>query len=874
MNGTIHKHFHLSWPVPIGVVVLVLVAALVWVVAIYSREARPTPSSDLSWPQRSGRRLRRIAGLAALRLLALGLLVLLWAEPTLERSRLGAPSLVLLVDRSASMNHRDPQADLPAPGPASARSPVRGVEPDSARPSRFARLVRGLLAGQPSLLDRLQQSYRLELVVFADQIRRLEPAGSQTLAELLRGLSPAAETTADASTRLGDAVDFALGGGAGGGLAGGGPAAIVLLSDGIGTRGQSLTAAARRARNLGVPLYTVAVGSAHPRADVALDAPVAADRLFLGDALAVESAVRAVGLAGRSARVVLVDMATGQVLDQTTVRLSADGARKEIHLQALPKRAGRLVLELRVALVPATQGAVRRSAAIAAPAGRPDSQTTDSPAANLPVDLPATDSPATDSPVHAPALQHPRASARPEDGSGEANLENNRRRLEVQVHQEPIRVLLVQSSPSYEFRALKETLGRDPALQLRVWLQEAERRYWQVDALALRHFPLSQQALNSYDVVIWGDANPEPLPRSFWSHLVRWVTERGGGLALSAGPQYFPAAYRANVEMGLLLPIQPGGGQGVAGNFSIRPTAAGRRDPCLRLAGSRAASQAAWQGLPTFHWLWQATRVKPGGQQLAAATSADTSQRWPAVVRHFVGSGEVWMHLTDETWRLRYRSDGRLFATYWGRLVRRLGRGKLVAGTQGMRLTTDRQEYQLGAAVRVRAQFYDSAQAPAKGSLILQWESRDQPRRPLELARRADQRGLFEATLPALPAGVYQLHWLPRPPQADRPAESKAEPTPAMPAPVSVKFTVHAPAGEMARLVVDRRALSAAARESHGKSYTPATVGQLPADLPPTLPVTLEHLPSQRLASQHTVIGLLIGLLVVEWILRRRNGLV
>jgi hypothetical protein len=452
----------------------------------------------------------------------------------------------------------------------------------------------------------------------------------------------------------------------------------------------------------------------------------------------------------------------------------------------------------------------------------------------------------------------------------EANRDQHRWRLEVLVHEDPIHVLLVQSNPSYEFRMLKEVLQRDPALRVRVWLQEADRRFFEVDATALRHFPLSEQELFSYDVVILGDVNPEPLPRLFWPRLLSWVAERGGGLALIAGPRFLPSAYQANPELGLLLPIHPSGGHGSSGAFSIRPTTLGGRDPCLQLADTHVASQAVWRNLPMFSWLWEAAKVKPGGQQLAVATSSDSTVRWPAIVRHFVGTGEVWMHLTDETWRLRYRSDDRTFARYWGQTVRRLARGKLVAGSRGVRLLSDRKEYRLGAEVHVRAQFLDPAQAPAQGPLVLQLESQELlPRRPLQLQRRWDQRGMFEATLRELPAGAYQLRWLPALSQADSPAEPKAKPEP-----VTLHFTVQAPPGELTRLAIDRQTLTDAARDTGGKSYALQTADRLAKDLPPAPSVTLEHLPSQRLASQHTAIGLLVGLLAAEWILRRRNGMV
>ncbi|MFV2068461.1 MAG: VWA domain-containing protein, partial [Pirellulales bacterium] len=235
----IQWQFHWPWIVSPWAMGLGLLAVLAWVVIHYGREAKKLADQNAHWQGRLG----YVVGLIVIRLLVLGLLVVLWSEPTIERTRMGKPSLVLLIDRSASMNHIDPATSLSVP--------------KSAQPSRFTRMVQTLLAGKPSCLERLEESYHVELVAFAEDFRRLQPTGSQSLTELLRGLPSAdplppkeghpeeghPDKRPPAATRLGDAVDFALqripetgysraglagAGLAGAGLAGAGPAVIVL----------------------------------------------------------------------------------------------------------------------------------------------------------------------------------------------------------------------------------------------------------------------------------------------------------------------------------------------------------------------------------------------------------------------------------------------------------------------------------------------------------------------------------------------------------------------------------------------------------------------------------------------------------------------
>jgi hypothetical protein len=87
-------------------------------------------------------------------------------------------------------------------------------------------------------------------------------------------------------------------------------------------------------------------------------------------------------------------------------------------------------------------------------------------------------------------------------------------------------------------------------------------------------------------------------------------------------------------------------------------------------------------------------------------------------------------------------------------------------------------------------------------------------------------------------------------------------------------FRVEAPPGELARLAVDGEALRAAARLTGGKSYGLADAARLPEDLPAPEWTTLETMPRVPLASPHALLAVLASLLGLEWVLRRRGGLV
>lgn len=751
-----------TWDWPLWATALMVVTAVVWIAMIYSREVSP-----------AGKAARTF--LALLRLAAVAIVAIMLAQPTIEWFRMGRPRLVVLVDRSASMETHD------------ARLPDETNDGDDIQRLDWCQ---SLLT---SWIPKWQSTYQLDVVAFDEDFARIT-ADKSSLAETVRSLETASET---ASTRLGEAVDYALRE-----LPGQAPAAIVVLSDGVTTRGRSLGEAAERAHGLRVPLYTVAVGSENRRPDVALEDLVVEETVFPGDRLTVEASLLATGLAGQSAQVMLREASTQRVLAETSVKLPNDDAVETIRLAVRPTEPGKFPLELFV--------------------------------------KPLT---------------------------GETDLENNVARQTVEVSGERIRVLLVQASPSYEYRALVSLLERDPAVQMRTRLQESDPRFAEVDRAALESFPLTQEELFEYDVVILGDVDPGLLPRSVWPLLRRFVSVHGGGLVCIAGPRFMPTAYRGNSSLQALLPVElkslnpiRAGGDPLA-SFSVSPTELGRQTPSLQLGNTLAESEAIWRELPPVSWLLEIEHIKRGAQVLAddPTHSNRSGKQLPVILRHYVGAGEVLLHATDETWRWRWRTDDRYFARYWGQVVRRLGRGRLGAGRQGVLVTTDRTRYIPGDVVRLRVRFRNPTVAPANDAGVTVELTGDvTSRREFKLSRRTGYRGLFETVVRELPPDRYELRLVNPSGSAEA---SRAD------------FEIRQPPRELARLAADRAVLDTAAAVSGGKSYTMETALRLPSDLPPPRAATLEALPDRPLWNNHAVIGLLVLILTSEWLLRRRWGM-
>lgn len=752
---------------------LLAMFAVGWVVYFYAREGTT-----------AGRVAKAL--LVTMRLALIAIVVFMIAEFRLSLRRTGLPTVAIVVDDSASMGISDQYDDKKLKALVSSRIQTAGLELSSRL--NLAKTV--LLDKGTDVLAAIERHYRLKLYFVSSAAR----AQSGTLAELqdaVRQLQPRGE-----SSRLGAGVHYVLSD-----LRGTPPAAIILLTDGVNTEGESLGDSANYARRKGVPLFTVGLGSEQQVRDLELSDLLVDEVVFVDDVVNFGYKLTATGFAGKTVEVVLREKDNPSVLAQMRVKIDEDGKPQRLFLPYRPTKVGEFEYVVEV-----------------------------------------------------------------EHLSDEAQAENNRQQRLVSVRKEQIRVLLVQAYPNYEFRYLKNMLERDSTIQLKTVLQDADLEYAELDQTALRVFPVRREELFAYDVVIFGDVNPSYLSASVLENLSDFVEKKGGGLAFIAGPQFTPLAYR-NTPLEPLLPIdlaaviEPGPGQAHDQGFVVQPTELGLASPQMQLGDSMAESLRIWQDLPPLYWFLEAPQVKPAARVLAEHPTrlASDGRRLPLFIMQYVGAGKVLFHATDDTWRWRFRVGDVFFARYWVQAVRYLSRSKLLGKDHSVELTADRREYRRGEPVLLRVRFIDERQAPADDdgvTIVLQREGQKNQR--VKLQRNATSRGIFEAAFNDAMDGKYHA-WV-------------ASPTLEGNAP-SADFLVAAPPGELERVQMDSGELKRAAAETRGRFYRVSDVDRLLDDLPPGHQVPIETLPPEVLWNRWWLLLAFLGLIVSEWILRKRKGM-
>ncbi len=751
------------------------VAATMLVLALYWLESGPAS------------RVVRVAG-AVLRLSAIALLLLMIAGWMLTLHRTGLPYVVLMIDDSASMGIVDRYDDEKLRNTIADRLKTSGY----AAASRF-NLARSLvLENKSRLLHYLSDNYKLRVYFVSDSARALSGDVSQ-IAEQLRQSEPQGETS-----RLGYGLRSMLND-----LRGAPPAAVILLSDGVTTEGESLGEAASYARRKGVPLFTVGLGSESPAKDLALGDLLVDEVVFVDDVINFEFTLTGAGFENRPVKLVLKEKSSTQPLVERTVNVPAGGRPEKFRIPHRPSKVGDYEFAIEVEQLPE-----------------------------------------------------------------EIRHDNNRLVQLVRVRDEPIRVLLVQERPSYEFRFLKEMLLRERTVRLHYVQQDADVEFVERDRngeqVSLPVFPVRREELFAYDVVLFGDVNPALLGPGALENLVAFVKERGGGIIFFAGPEFTPLAYR-DTPLAELMPIDPStaalpGPDSLDEGFRVEPTELGLSKPQMQLGDSLAETAEIWRNLTRIRWLLDVQSLRPAAQVLAEHSTRLTGdgRKMPVILYQIAGAGKVLFHGTDETHLWRGRIGDKYFARYWVQAIRYLSRSKLLGDDKAARLVTDRTRYRRGEPVRFQLRFIDERLVPTgdrKATVLFEREG--QTRRPVTLAATAQSSAVFEGQASKLTEGRYHA-WV-----VD----------PALPGDPSADFEILPPAGETERSQMDLAELTRAASDTRGKFYRFANAHRLFDDLPEGHPVPIETLPPAPLWNKWPVLLVFLCVLTAEWLLRKRKGM-
>ena len=441
----------------------------------------------------------------------------------------------------------------------------------------------------------------------------------------------------------------------------------------------------------------------------------------------------------------------------------------------------------------------------------------------------------------------------------EALLENNRVSRTIRVKDEKLKVLCIEGSPRWEYRYLRAVLKRDPRVDVRFMTTEGDRELARASREHVGRFPEDPEEAFSYDLVILGDVRSDTFTPDQFELMHQLIRDRGGALIVLAGHKHNPTEY-LNTPVGQMLPVEP--------RQEDWPLVDDNAYPVLTPEGEEGTVMQLLEGESRNRQLW--TKVKPlvrvpplegarrGARVLAELSTVVTgAEPTPLIAWHRYGNGKVLFIGTDRLFRLRDGVGDKFHARFWGQAIQFMALSRLrgddrrinfeVSGAAGP-----------GEPVSIYASALDEI-----------WEPMSAPQLTARVRKAEDGRWQPVALNP-VPSieGMYHGFYVPPEPGGYEVTASEALAGAAN----LVSFEVSSAGLEQSRVAVDSALLRKLAQLSGGRYLE---VRQLP-ELLQALDVPPERTEVRRqieVFDNWLWLIPLVGLLAAEWYWRRRKDL-
>ena len=444
---------------------------------------------------------------------------------------------------------------------------------------------------------------------------------------------------------------------------------------------------------------------------------------------------------------------------------------------------------------------------------------------------------------------------------GETITENNHRKHQMRVVDDKVRVLYVTGHPSWDYRYLKNAMTRDHSTEVSTLLQSADNEFVQEGNRRITRFPRNKQELYDYDVVVFSDVDFSDFNEEQTAALIGFVEDLGGGIFFQVGP-YNRLHSLANSPLSKLLPVVPADAGmlrtgAILDSFVPRLTPDGLGHPILSLEADPARNARRWSEMPGLYWYLPVQQARSGAQVLMEHPY-DKSEfgNHPLLAVQIYGAGRSAFLAAATTWRWRYFFGDLYFYRFWGQSIRFLSAGRLLGQNRRATLVTDKNTYQLGDEVLLSARLLDELYRPL-----------DEPEIKLRIRANEKLENLSLKPVPRRP-GRYKGTFLPQF-SGQHMAVLELDDDEA----VSRVFTVTKPSLEYDRAEANEKLLRHLATLSGGQYFTLDQIREVPGKIS-QLQESIVKEEEDELWDSPFFLILFSGLLICEWILRKRRMMI
>lgn len=349
--------------------------------------------------------------------------------------------------------------------------------------------------------------------------------------------------------------------------------------------------------------------------------------------------------------------------------------------------------------------------------------------------------------------------------AGELLSNNNSKTAPINIREEKLRVLVIESIPRWEYRYLRNALSRDPGVEVSCLLfHPSLSKVGGGNKDYLAAFPEGKDELAKYDVIFLGDVGTDTgqLTPEQCDLIKGLVENQASGLVFIPGWLGNQMSL-LDTELEKLMPVtldenQVGGwGSRTPGHFEL--TELGRRSLLTRLGDTQDQNASIWENLPGFQWYASVVRNKPGSEVLAVhATESNGQGRLPLLVTRTYGAGKVLFMGTDGAWRWRKGVEDLYHYRFWGQVVRWMAYQRNMAKGESMRLYYSPEQPLVRQTLTLNANVMEESGEPlSNGNVSARIVSPTGKVQTVKFASRGDAWGAFSGQFTPSEPGQHEL---------------------------------------------------------------------------------------------------------------------
>ncbi len=453
--------------------------------------------------------------------------------------------------------------------------------------------------------------------------------------------------------------------------------------------------------------------------------------------------------------------------------------------------------------------------------------------------------------------------------SGEAIAENNQKNFQVKSVRDRIRILHINGRPSWDSRFLREALASNPKTDLLSFFilrTLSDDVSASTSELSLIPFPsnlLFTDYLDSFDLVIFQNFKYEPfIDKRYLSNISKYV-EKGGAFLMIGGELSFQMGdyNRSPIEEILPVKMAPVAKGYLSDEYKISLAEKYKSHPALALENDPEKNKALWQEMSSLNGINTGLTAKPTAQVLAEYQIPGTKESLPLLTVWNKGKGRTIALATDSSWNFNFikvgeGGSGRHYYKFWNQLISwAIGEPE----TQTLRVATDKEQYHENEEVLLKLQVLKDDYNPSSNEKI-HFDITPPQGEKIKIDQKSGENGELDLHYQPKETGYYSV-------RIKREKEEGEQV-------IETGFVVSSDDSEFSQAQADPELMKKIADTTGGQflnigSQDRASLFNFPN------PKKFAHINNKTISLWNNwwLYGLLTGLLLLDWIIRRKSGL-